>query len=294
MHFYPEELIKSISFKAQQFRIQVLKMVYEAQTGHIGGAFSCAEIIAALFNYYLNIDPLKPTWPKRDRLLFSKGHACAMLYTAMADKGFFPQNELKTFRKFNSRLQGHPDRLKLPGIEISAGPLGHGIAIGVGMALGIRKHYEERLSNLNDPINRSSLPKVYTILGDGEINAGVIWEGALIASKFGLGNIIAILDNNGVQQTGSTTHVMPTEPIIEKWKSFGWHTREIHGHNVREILCSLDLANEIYDRPSIIIARTTKGKGVSFMEDNPIWHGTPPNEEQYKRALKELEEELGK
>ena len=292
MHFYPEELIKSISHKAQQFRIQVLKMVYEAQTGHIGGAFSCAEIIAALFNYYLNIDPLNPAWPKRDRLLFSKGHACAMLYTAMADKGFFPQDELRTFRKFNSRLQGHPDRLKLPGIEISAGPLGHGIAIGVGIALGVRKHYGEKLPNLNDPINRSSLPKVYIILGDGEINAGIIWEGAMIASKFGLGNIIAILDNNGVQQTGSTTHVMPTEPIIEKWKSFGWHTQEIHGHNIREILYSLDRANEIYNRPSIIIARTTKGKGVSFMEDNPIWHGTPPNEEQYKIALKELEEGL--
>lgn len=288
MHYYPEELIRKISIKAQEYRIQVLKMVKKAQTGHIGGAYSCAEIIATLFSFYMNIDPSKPDWHERDRLIFSKGHACAMLYAAMADKGFFPQDELKTFRKFNSRLQGHPDRLKLPGIEISAGPLGHGIAVGVGMALGIKKNYYKSSLVSNDSINKTSLQKVYVVLGDGEINAGVIWEGALAASKFGLGNLIAILDYNEVQQTGSTSHVLSTEPIIEKWKSFGWHTQEIHGHNARVILSALDCANEIKNQPSIIIARTTKGKGVSFMEDNPYWHGSPPNEEQYKNALKEL------
>jgi len=284
-------LVRDITVKAQEFRIQVLEMVYRAQSGHLGGAFSVAEILAGLFSHHLHLDPAHPTWENRDRFLFSKGHACAMLYTAMANRGYFPVEELVTFRCIDSRLQGHPDRIKLPGIEVPAGPLGHGVAIGVGMALALRST-GEKPSATAAPSARASQARVVTVLGDGEINAGVIWEGALVAAKYRLGNLTAILDYNGIQQTGATAEVLPTEPIADKWRSFGWHVQEIHGHNVREILDALDRADEVHARPSIIIARTTKGKGVSFMEYDHRWHGMAPNEEQYRLALQELQEGL--
>ncbi len=293
MHYHSEQLIKDISAKALAFRIQVLKMIYPVQTGHIGGAFSAAEILASLFFHHMRLDPANPDWPERDRLLFSKGHACAMLYTAMAHRGYFPVDELMTFRQLDSRLQGHPDRVKLPGIEICAGPLGHGIAIGVGMAFA-QKMGRSKPSAFSAPSARSSAGRVYVVLGDGEINAGVIWEGAMTAAKYRLGNLTAILDYNGIQQTGATADVMPTEPIADKWHAFGWHVQEIHGHNVAEILAALDRADEVHARPSIIIARTTKGKGASLFEYDHRWHGAPPNEAQYKQALAELEEGLQK
>ena len=291
MHYHSEELIKDISAKAQAFRIQVLGMVYDAQTGHIGGAFSVAEIVAALYFHHLRLDPARPDWPERDRLLFSKGHACAMLYTAMAHRGFFPVDELTTFRQLDSRLQGHPDRVKLPGVEICAGPLGHGVAIGVGMALA-QKMDVEKPSSFTAPSSRASIGRTYVVLGDGEINAGVVWEGVMAAAKYRLGNLTAILDYNGIQQTGATADVMPTEPIADKWHAFGWHTQEIDGHNVGEILNALDRADEVHARPSIIIARTTKGKGVRLFEYDHRWHGVPPNQDQYQEALAELEEGL--
>ncbi len=291
MHYHPEALVKDISARAQSFRIQVLKMVYSQQTGHIGGAFSAAEIVAALFFHHLRLDPQHPDWPGRDRFLFSKGHACAMLYAAMAGRGFFPEEELSTFRRLDSRLQGHPDRSKLPGIEICAGPLGHGIAVGVGMALAQRLG-TAKPSAASAPSARATAARIYVLLGDGEINAGVIWEGAMAAAKFHLGNLTAILDYNGIQQTGATADVMPTEPIAAKWEAFGWHVQEIDGHNVHEVLDALDRADEVHARPSVIIARTTKGKGVSFMEYDNRWHGAPPNAQQYQQALDELEGSL--
>jgi transketolase len=291
MHYHSEALIRDLSAKAQSFRIQVLRMVFEGQTGHLGGAFSVAEILSALYFHHLRVDPQNPRWPARDRLLFSKGHACAMLYTALAHRGFFPVDELMTFRKFDSRLQGHPDPSKLPGVEIPAGPLGHGIAVGAGMALAARLG-TGKPSAASAPSARASLQRVYTILGDGEINAGVIWEGAMTAAKYRLGNLTAILDYNGIQQTGATADVMPTEPIADKWLAFGWHVQEIDGHNVGEILSALDRADEVHARPSIIIARTTKGKGVSFMEYDHRWHGAPPNQQQFELATRELEEGL--
>jgi transketolase len=291
MHYHPDPLIRDLSARAQQFRIQVLKMVYNVQTGHLGGAFSVAEILTALYFHHLRIDPARPDWPERDRLLFSKGHACAMLYTALAYRGFFPVEELMTFRQFDSRLQGHPDPHKLPGVEIPAGPLGHGIAIGAGMALAA-KMGADKPSSASAPSARAALNRVYVVLGDGEINAGVIWEGMMTAAKYRLGNLTAILDYNGIQQTGATADVMPTEPIAEKWKAFGWHVQEIDGHNLSEVLSALDRADEVHARPSVIIARTTKGKGVSFMEYDHRWHGMPPNPEQYAQALAELEEGL--
>jgi transketolase len=270
------EMIADLARRAAEFRIQVLRMVYERQTGHIGGAFSVAEILVALYFHHLRIDPADPDWSDRDRLVFSKGHACAMLYTCLAHRGYFPVEELATFRCLNSRLQGHPERQKTPGIEIPAGPLGHGVAVGAGMGLAAKLDGSKR--------------RVYVVLGDGEINAGVIWEGALVAAKYRLDNLVAILDYNGVQQTGPTAEVMPMEPIADKWRSFGWHVIEIHGHNMRQVLDALDEADEIHAQPAIIVARTTKGKGVSFMEYDHHWHGNPPTAEQFEAALAELEQ----
>ena len=291
MHHHPDSLIRDLSAKAQMMRIQVLKMVFNAQSGHLGGAFSAAEILASLYFHHLRIDPSRPDWPERDRLLFSKGHACAMLYAALAYRGFFPVEELMTFRQFDTRLQGHPDPHKVPGVEIPAGPLGHGIAVGAGMALAARMG-SSKPSATSAPSARASFSRVYVVLGDGEINAGVIWEGVMTAAKYRLGNLTAILDYNGIQQTGATADVMPTEPIVDKWEAFGWHTQEVDGHNAGEILAALDRADEVHARPSVIIARTTKGKGVSFMEYDHRWHGMAPNPDQFAQALAELEEGL--
>jgi transketolase len=290
MTYHCEELIREISGYAQKFRIEVLKMVYAGQTGHIGGAFSAAEIVASLYFHHLRIDPERPDWAERDRFLFSKGHACAVLYSALAYRGYFPIDELSTFRRLDSRLQGHPDRQKCPGIEIPAGPLGHGIAVGAGMALALKA--AGKPSSLSSPSARAALARVYVLLGDGEMNAGVIWEGIMTAAKYRLGNLTAILDYNGIQQTGATADVMPTEDIAAKWEAFGWHVQEIHGHNVSEILNALDRADEVHARPSVIIARTTKGKGVSFFEYDHRWHGAPPNQEQFELALAELQKGL--
>ena len=272
------QMVADLSRRAYQFRIKILHMVYRNKSGHIGGAFSAAEIVTALYFHHLRLDPQRPDWPERDRFLFSKGHACAMLYTALAHRGFFPVEELDTFRCLDSRLQGHPEPARTPGIEIPAGPLGHGVAVGAGLA------WTAKL--LGAPW------RVYTLLGDGEINAGVIWEGALVAAKYRLDNLTAILDYNGVQQTGTTDHVLSTEPIADKWRAFGWHTIEIHGHNMAEVLTALDQADEVHAKPTVIIARTTKGKGVSFMENDPYWHGSSPSEDQLGAAIAELEDEV--
>jgi transketolase len=268
-------MIQDLSMRAYEYRTHVLRMVYGRKSGHIGGAFSIAEILTALYFHQLRLDPENPGWEDRDRLVFSKGHACAMLYTVLAHRGYFPVDELITFRALNTRLQGHPEPAKTPGVEVAAGPLGHGVAIGAGMALAARMVGSRR--------------KTYVVLGDGELNSGVIWEGLLLGAKFGLDNLTVIVDYNGVQQTGTTKDVMPTEPISDKWAAFNWHVIEIHGHNMAAILDALDLADEIHGRPVVIIARTTKGKGVSFMEHLPQWHGGIPNEQQFEQALVELQ-----
>src|ERR1019366_7294351 len=203
------EMIGDLSRRAFEYRAQVLRMVYQRKSGHIGGAFSIAEILTALYFHQLRIDPTRPNWEDRDRLVFSKGHACAMLYTILAHRGFFPIEELPTFRGLNSRLQGHPEPAKTPGVEVPAGPLGHGVAIGAGMALGARMAGSRR--------------KICVILGDGELDSGVIWEGLLVGAKFGLNNLKAIVDYNGVQQSGATARVLPTQPIVDKLAAFNCH-----------------------------------------------------------------------
>jgi transketolase len=291
MSYHGEALIRDLTARAQKLRLHVLEMVYSAQSGHIGGAFSAAEIISALYFHQMRLDPGNPRWPDRDRLLFSKGHACAVLYAALAERGFFPVEELLTFRKIDSRLQGHPDPLKTPGVEVAAGPLGHGICIGVGMALAARMR-DRKPSSQTAPSAMASPYRIFVLCGDGESNSGVIWDGVMAAAKFKLGNLTVILDYNGIQQTGATADVMPTEPIAAKWEAFGWHTQEIHGHNVGEVLDAMDRSAEVHARPSVIIARTTKGRGVRLFEYDNRWHGQAPDKEQYAAARRELETEL--
>ena len=291
MHQHTDPLALDIARRAQQLRIDVLEMVCRAQSGHLGGPYSAAEILAALYFHHLRLDPARPDWPERDRFLLSKGHAAPILYAVLARRGFFPMEELETFRQFPTRLEGHPDR-RLPGVEMVAGPLGHGIAVGSGMAWALSRGVPKP-SAASAPSAFASRARVVVLLGDGELDAGVVWEGAMFAAKQRLGNLTAIVDCNGIQQTGATADVMPTEPVSEKWRSFGWHVQEVHGHNVREVLDALDRADEVHARPSVIIARTTKGRGVSYMEYDHRWHGgLVPDVEQREQALAELRASL--
>ncbi len=276
MVFHPEKTIRDLAELAWTLRIDVVDMIYAAGSGHPGGSLSAAEIVTALIFHHLNIDPENPQMPKRDRFLLSKGHAAPILYAALARRGFFPVEELKTLRQLDSRLQGHPDRLKTPGVEMTSGVLGHGVAIGVGLALAARLE--------------GAPWKTYVLVGDGEIQAGVVWEGALMASKYKLGNLTVILDHNNVQLDGPVHEIMPIQPVVEKWRAFGWHVTEIDGHDMREVLNALDMTDNIHDQPKIIIAHTTKGKGVSYMENQARWHGRAPNEQEYAQAIKELKE----
>jgi transketolase len=288
MHQHTDSLAMDLAVRAQRLRTDVLDMVYRAQTGHLGASFSAAEIMACLYFHQLRVDPARPGWPERDRFLMSKGHAAPVLYATLARRGFYPAEELATFRHFPTRLEGHPD-LKLPGVEMVAGPLGHGVAVGAGMAWSLSRGMDKPSAS-SAPSARASRARVYVLLGDGELDAGVVWEGAMAAAKYRLGNLTAIVDANGIQQTGATADVMPTEPLGDKWRAFGWHVQEVHGHNVREVLDALDRADDVHARPSVIIARTTKGRGVSFMEYDHRWHGGIPTGAQYEQARTELEE----
>jgi transketolase len=286
LHQHTDELVQDVASTAQRLRVEVLNMVFKAQTGHLGGTFSAAEIMAALYFHHLAVNPLDPAMPERDRFLLSKGHAAPLLYAALAHRGFIPKEELATFRHFPTRLEGHPDR-KVPGVEMVAGPLGHGIAVGVGVAWALARA-NAKPSARSAPSARASAGRVYVLLGDGELDAGLVWEGAMAAAKYRLGNLTAIVDINGIQQTGATADVMPIHRLDERWRAFGWHVQEVHGHNVREILDALDRADDVHAMPSVILARTTKGRGVSSMEYDHRWHGAAPNREQYDQALREL------
>jgi transketolase len=291
MHQHTDALALELARKAQRLRMDVLEMVTRAQSGHLGGPYSAAEILASLYFHHMRLDPADPAWPERDRFILSKGHAAPILYAVLARRGFFPVEELETFRRFPTRLEGHPDR-KLPGVEMVAGPLGHGVAVGAGMAWALTRGIPKP-SSASAPSALAARGRVFVLLGDGELDAGPIWEGVMTAAKYRLGNLTAIVDYNGIQQTGATADVMPTEPIGDKWRAFGWHVQEIHGHNVREILDALDRADEVHARPSVIIARTTKGRGVSYMEYDHRWHGgLVPSAEQYEQAMSELRASL--
>jgi transketolase len=272
--YHPEALLSELAERARQLRLDSLAMIHRRGAGHPGGALSAAEIMAALFFHKLNLDPARPDWPERDRFILSKGHASAILYAALARRGFFPLQDLEQWGDLSCHLQGHPDRLKTPGVEMTSGLLGHGIAIGVGLALAARMGKLEY--------------RTYVLLGDGECQGGIVWEGAMAAAKFRLSNLTAILDYNDVQLDGAVHDIMPLEPLIEKWRAFNWAVLEINGHNLRQVLEALDTASEIHSQPTIIVAHTTKGKGVSFMEDRSYWHGVAPSDAQLAQAVSEL------
>jgi len=270
--------IAELNKVANQLRRDVIRMIYQRQAGHPGGSLSAAEIVTTLFFHTLRIDPQNPKWDERDRFLLSKGHASALLYAALARKGFFPIEDLNHWGELDCHLQGHPDLLKTTGVDMTSGILGHGVAIGAGLSLAAR-------------MNKMNY-RVFTLLGDGECQAGVIWEGAMFAAKYKCDNLVAIVDYNDVQLDGFVHEIMPLEPLRDKWIAFNWHVLEIDGHNIDEIVEAFTTASQIHEKPTVIIAHTIKGKGVSFMENKSEWQGKPPNQQEYELAMKELEESL--
>ncbi len=268
-----KKLILKLKQKAKELRKEIIEITYNAQSGHPGGSLSEIDILAALYYHKLKINPKKPDWKERDRFVLSKGHASPGLYAVLADKGYFPKSELKNFRKINSMLQGHPE-LSTPGIEFAGGSLGQGISFSIGLALA------GKLDKTNS--------KVYVLIGDGEAQEGVVWEASMAAGFYNLGNLVAILDKNQVQETGMTKDVMNIDPVVEKWKAFNWHVIDIDGHDMEQIVRALDDADKVKGKPVMIIARTIKGKGVSFMELNHKFHGKAPNEEEYRKAMEDI------
>lgn len=269
--------MKDISFlkeKAKEIRKSIVSMITEAKSGHPGGSLSATDILTVLYFSEMNVDPANPKMEGRDRFVLSKGHAAPAIYATLAEKGYFSKDELMTLRKFGSRLQGHPDMKKLPGIEISTGSLGQGLSVANGMALNA-KIFDENY-------------RTYVVLGDGEIQEGQIWEAAMTAAHYKLDNLCAFLDSNNLQIDGNVTEIMGVEPLDKKWEAFGWNVIKIDGHDFEQILSALDKAREYKGKPTMIIAKTIKGKGVSFMENVCGFHGVAPTLEELERALAEL------
>jgi transketolase len=267
--------VSHLNEKAREIRIEILKMLTEAGSGHTGGSLSSADMVAALFFYKMNHRPHDPKWSERDRFILSKGHAAPVLYAALALSGYFDRSLLKTLRKIKSPLQGHPCSTKLPGVEISTGSLGQGLSIANGIALGLR------LDGLSS--------RVYCLLGDGETQEGQVWEAAMTASHYKLDNLCALIDNNGLQIDGHCCDVMCIEPIVDKWESFGWNVVDIDGHDMKSISGALDSAEKVKGKPTMVVARTVKGKGVSFFEGKVEYHGLAPSHAELEMALRELE-----
>lgn len=271
-------LIKQMEITATKVRMGIIEGVYNAKSGHPGGSLSIADTLTYLYFAKMNVDPNNPLMPERDRLVLSKGHTAPALYSVLAQRGFFPAQELKTLRHIGSKLQGHPVYKKVPGVDMSTGSLGQGISAACGMALS------GKLSE--------DYYKVYAVLGDGEIEEGQVWEAAMFAAHYQLDNLVAIVDNNGLQIDGRISDVMSPYPIDEKFRSFGWHVITIDGHDFNQIEKAFNEAENVSGQPTVIIQKSIKGKGVSFMEDQVSWHGTAPNEEQYNQAMTELSAHL--
>lgn len=269
-----DHIVKILEEKAKKIRIHIINMIYSAGSGHPGGSLSCVDILTTLYFHTMRYNPLEPKWKDRDRFILSKGHAVPTLYAILAECGYFSIEELSSLRKIGSYLQGHSD-YRTHGVEISAGSLGQGLSVASGIA------YAGKLDKKDF--------KVYVLLGDGECNEGQIWEAAMFASHYKLNNLIAIIDRNSFQIDGPTEKIMSLEPFDDKWVSFGWNVIEINGNNIPEIIISLDRAKIEKEKPTVIIANTTKGKGISFMEKNNEFHGKVPNEEEMKIALLELD-----
>lgn len=265
---------KQLKIRACKARMGIIEGVFNAKSGHPGGSLSCVDILTYLYFDHMNIDPQDPKNEDRDRFVLSKGHAAPALYSVLALRGFFPVEELKTLRKSDSMLQGHPSVKYTPGVDMCTGSLGQGISAACGMALGAKLAGKDF--------------RVFTVLGDGEIQEGQVWEAAMYASAKGLDNLVAVVDNNGLQIDGKIAEVNSPYPIAEKFKSFGWNVLEISAHSFDEIDAAFNAAAEFKGKPSVIVASSVKGKGVSFMEDQVGWHGTAPNAEQYEQAMSEL------
>lgn len=266
--------MKMVEEKARRIRENIIVMLGQAGSGHTGGSLSAADIMACLYFWEMNIDPQNPQWPDRDRFVLSKGHAAPVLYATLAEKGFFPEEWLQTLRQIGSPLQGHPDMRKLAGVEASTGSLGQGISWAVGMALAARLDKKSH--------------RVYTLLGDGELEEGMVWEATMAAAHYKLDNLVLIVDYNGLQIDGPISQVMSPEPIAEKFAAFGCYVVEIDGHNIGQIMAALNAARQTKGQPTAIIARTVKGKGCSFMENRVEWHGVAPKPEEVEKALLEL------
>ncbi len=267
------EQIKELEEKARQIRRLIIKMLSLAGSGHPGGSLSSTDIVSCLYFSVMRHNPKNPRWPQRDRFHLSKGHCCPLWYAALAESGYFPEEELWTLRNLGSNLQGHPD-WRTPGVDVASGSLGQGLSVAIGMALAAR-------------LDQATF-RIYCLLGDGEIQEGQVWEAAMAAAHFRCDNLCAILDYNGYQIDGKVKDIMNLEPLTEKWRAFGWHTINIDGHNIAEILDAFEQAKAIKGKPTIIIAKTIKGKGVSFMENVVDFHGRAPTEEEAKKALEEL------
>jgi transketolase len=273
-----EALVERLTEVARDLRVTDIEMLTTAGSGHPGGTLSASDVVAALYFHQLRLRPDEPHWPDRDRFVLSKGHCIPIVYAALAKLGFFPEDQLGTLRKFGSPLQGHPDRIRCPGIEAATGSLGQGLSMAVGMAIA---------GKLDD-----SQWRVYCMLGDGESQAGQLWEAAMLGGRRALSNLCVILDQNQVQQSDKVVNILDIDPVVAKWRDFGWHVREIDGHDMGQILDALDEAEMVADRGSVIVSHTVKGHGVSWMELNPDWHGKAPNEQQAEIAIAELKGEI--
>ncbi len=271
---YTDKQVKELEQKAKEIRRLIIQMLAKAGSGHPGGSLSATDLISALYFAVLRHNPKDPHWPDRDRFHMSKGHCCPLWYAVLAESGYFPKDKLWTLRQLGSILQGHPDR-QAPGVESASGSLGQGLSVALGMSLSAKIDNKDY--------------RIYVLLGDGEIQEGNIWEAAMACSHYKRDNLCAMLDYNGFQIDGKIADVMGLEPIVAKWQAFGWHTIEIDGHNMKEILSGYEEAKTVKGKPSIIIAHTIKGKGVSFMENVVDFHGRAPTKEEAEKALKELE-----
>lgn len=268
--------VAELVLKAAEIRCDVIEMICTAQAGHPGGSLSAADVVTALYFRLMRLDPSRPDWADRDRFILSKGHACPVWYAALAERGYFDKAHLGTLRRLNSILQGHPDMTKTPGIDMTAGSLGHGLSAGLGMALSGKLRKRDY--------------HVWVVLGDGEVQEGSVWEAAMAAPKWQLDNLTAIVDRNRLQNDACVLDVMPVAPLADKWRAFGWQVMEIDGHDMAAVVNALETARETRQRPVCIVAHTTKGKGVSFMEDQAEWHGKAPCEEEAACALEQIRE----
>lgn len=266
---------KQLALMANTIREDIIEMLVRAGSGHSAGSLGMADVFVALYFEVLNHRPKQPNWPERDRLILSNGHIVPVRYATMARAGYFPVKELSTLRQLGSRLQGHPERLRLPGLETTSGPLGSGLSQACGLALGSR-------------LEGNKYRRIYCVMGDGELDEGNIWEAAMLASKYQLNNLTALIDRNNIQIDGPTEQVMPLGELANKWEAFGWHVLEVDGHNFDEIIDACNLAKAIVEKPTIIICHTIPGKGVDFMQSDFRWHGKTPDQAEAKKALHEL------